>query len=111
MLNRLILGLSALLLVASAAWAKDNENTVGGRGNSYSNSSPNGNASVNGSLQSAKKALQEYKREPTDDNWSVANESALNAEENAGTISSERPLQGSGWRNRLDRIWDGIPAQ
>ena len=107
----LLAGLSALLLVVSAAWAKDNERTVGDRGNSYSNGSPNGNASVNGSLQAAKKALQDYKDDPTDDNWSVANVSAMNAEENAGTVGSERPLQGRGWRNRLDHIWDGIPGQ
>jgi hypothetical protein len=67
----------------------DNDRTGGERGNLVRNNSSHGNASVNGTPAIGK----ETKKGPTDDNRSGANDSAMDAEESAGTIGSERPLQ------------------
>jgi hypothetical protein len=104
----------ALLLSATVVDAKDNEKTVGANPshNNFShNESPNANADLNGSLQAAKKALQEFRKDPTADNYAIANESIQNSEENAGALGSERPLRGSGWSTRLEELRDDLPTE
>jgi hypothetical protein len=91
----MFLGLSVLLMAANAD-AKDNEKSVG---------SPNGNADVNRAVREAKREVQDYKKNPTEENFDQAIEATLNLSETAlGLEEQGKTIHGNGWAQRQEHL-------
>ena len=76
----------------------------GGFNGSDNEQSPNGNADIAQSLREAQEAVNEAKKNPTDDAISRALELSIGVEVTAALNDEEE--KGNGWSNKAEKVYD-----
>jgi hypothetical protein len=95
---RILVALVAVGGFVFPAESKDNERTPQGLSE----------RAVNNNLREGELALRDYRKDPTDDNFSRAIESTMNATETAATCCGDDHPKATGWQHHQGSLFDRI---